>query len=604
MNTTLNQKNIQRTLSSARRELLQTFRPEGCWRGELSSSALATATAICALACIDSQKHSHLIGAGLAWLRKHRNHDGGWGDTIYSQSNISTTILCWAALDFCQTTPAPDNDFVITQAENWLKINAGGLTPYLLANAVMDRYGKDKTFSAPILSMCALTGKLGPKKQAWRWVSPLPFELAALPHRWYHRLRLQVVSYALPALIAIGQARFQNRPPLNPLSRLIRKLLRRKTLAILPKIQPSSGGFLEATPLTGFVVMNLTAAGQKEHSVCRKGIEFIIRSQRDDGSWPIDTNLAIWVTTQAVNALALNPDFAQELSTAQRNRIQTWIIEQQVKQVHPYTHADPGGWGWTCCSGSVPDADDTAGALLALHHLQPIDTQSQSTAVAGVRWLLQLQNKDGGIPTFCKGWTDLPFDRSGTDLTAHALLAWNTWKKEFPRDLQKKIDTATSKALQFLQQNQKPNGSWIPLWFGNETNPAQDNPTYGTARVLLALTELHLDTNPRLSTMIPSAIDWFLSNQNPQHGWGNSIEETALAVAALSKAHCSCPSTKLTTAINSGISHLIEQTRQGSHFPPAPIGFYFAKLWYFEKLYPVIFTTMALEQAQLSGILP
>jgi len=29
---------------------------------------------------------------------------------------------------------------------------------------------------------------------------------------------------------------------------------------------------------------------------------------------------------------------------------------------------------------------------------------------------------------------------------------------------------------------------------------------------------------------------------------------------------------------------------------PSPIGFYFAKLWYYEKLYPMIFATGALER--------
>ena len=46
-----------------------------------------------------------------------------------------------------------------------------------------------------------------------------------------------------------------------------------------------------------------------------------------------------------------------------------------------------------------------------------------SAARAGLGWLLDLQNHDGGWPTFCRGWGHLPFDRSGTDLTAHALRA-------------------------------------------------------------------------------------------------------------------------------------------------------------------------------------
>ena len=46
-----------------------------------------------------------------------------------------------------------------------------------------------------------------------------------------------------------------------------------------------------------------------------------------------------------------------------------------------------------------------------------------------------------------------------------------------------------------------------------------------------------------------------------------------------------------------GISWLIEHTAHGTRFDPTPIGFYFAKLWYFEKLYPLIFTVAALGRA-------
>ena len=47
----------------------------------------------------------------------------------------------------------------------------------------------------------------------------LPFELAALPFRFFQTIRLPVVSYALPALIAIGLVRHAQRPSWNPLTR-------------------------------------------------------------------------------------------------------------------------------------------------------------------------------------------------------------------------------------------------------------------------------------------------------------------------------------------------------------------------------------------------
>src|SRR5207249_11921665 len=204
----------------------------------------------------------------------------------------------------------------------------------------------------PILTACALSGRLGSGASAWTWVLPLPFELAALPHQFFATLRLPVVSYALPALIAIGQARHHHLPSRNPLARFARNRTREGTLEVLTGIQPSSGGFLEATPLTSFVTMSLAGSGQVHHSVTQKGVEFLLASARADGSWPIDTNLATWVTTLSVNALITAngagsreiPGGSQEtvLNEADRARIRDWLLTQQYRQAHRYTQAAPG----------------------------------------------------------------------------------------------------------------------------------------------------------------------------------------------------------------------------------------------------------------------
>ena len=87
--------------------------------------------------------------------------------------------------------------------------------------------------------MAALAGRLGPPGEAWRHVRALPFELAALPQHLFRWLRLPVVSYALPALIAIGLVRFRKRPPANPATRVLRCLAARRSLRLLEKIQPA-----------------------------------------------------------------------------------------------------------------------------------------------------------------------------------------------------------------------------------------------------------------------------------------------------------------------------------------------------------------------------
>src|SRR5262249_49965372 len=133
-----------------------------------------------------------------------------------------------------------------------------------------------------------------------------------------------------------------------------------------------------------------------------------------------------WVTTLSMNALAASREL---YSLPNRDKVRDWLTSQQYKERHPYTGAAPGGWAWTDLPGGVPDADDSAGAILALAHLEvkPHD-DSFFAAWHGMEWLRGIQNRDCGIPTFCRGWGNLPFDRSGIDLTAHALRAISAWK--------------------------------------------------------------------------------------------------------------------------------------------------------------------------------
>src|SRR5262249_26915691 len=147
---------------------------------------------------LNHHNHIELIQGGLSWLVANQNSDGGWGDTVKSFSNISTTMLCRAA--FHLAGAANQHQDCLRRANDLLASRYGN-TPEELAEAVRARYGKDRTFAVPILTTCALAGLV-----SWKEVQPLPFELACFPQSWFRFLRLHVVSYALPALVAIGQA--------------------------------------------------------------------------------------------------------------------------------------------------------------------------------------------------------------------------------------------------------------------------------------------------------------------------------------------------------------------------------------------------------------
>lgn len=578
---------LQQMYARARDALLAERNAAGHWRGELASSALSTATAISALAATAADRGElpaqwrTLIDRGLQWLDAQQNEDGGWGDTDRSHSNIATSMLVRAAIHLA--------DAVEGREESLARVSA-----YIQSLGEVEglrrRYGKDKTFAVPILSNCAIAGLAD-----WKDVFPLPFELSVFPQSMYRFLQMPVVSYAIPALVAIGQARHTRKPSVWPWMRGLRALCVRPSLRVLRRMQPDSGGYLEATPLTSFVVMNLSASGRSRRPVVEAGIEFLVQSARPDGSWPIDTDLATWNTTLSINALAAGGEDVSELGCL------PWLLRCQHLQRHPFTGAEPGGWGWTDLSGAVPDSDDTPGALLALAAWTarcPPTPELLESARQGVEWLLALQNRDGGWPTFCRGWGKLPFDRSGADLTAHALRALMAWKEHWDAWglPQAKVQAKINAGLRYLQRQQRADGSWVPLWFGNQDHPDEENPVYGAAKVLL-LEETGL-TLPGAD----AGHAFLAAHQNPDGGWGStagngpsSIEETALAVnAQLSRG----PQALHDETLIRGLQYLLDAVEHSEDkMEPAPIGFYFAKLWYHERLYPLIFAVETLGRA-------
>lgn len=584
--------------------------PEGPWVGELSASALSTATAITALTTVSralpdvAASVCGLIDRGVQWMLTYQRDDGGWGDTTQSFSNISTTMLCRAALRMAGAESAHPE--TVQRAEAYLNQHGG-------VAAIHARYGKDRTFSAPILTQCAIAGLVD-----WKEVAALPFELACLPHSFYKSVSLRVVSYALPALIAIGQVRHHFLPTWNPLLRGLRHLAKQPTLRLLEQIQPASGGYLEAIPLTSFVTMSLAAMGAADHPVARRGVDFLINSVRADGSWAIDVNLATWLTTLSVNALS-----AESLPEPQAQRITDWLLNQQLKTEHPYTHAAPGGWAWTDLSGGVPDADDTPGAVLAVLKLARAAADGQATtdrsqecvvaAARGIDWLLGLQNRDGGWPTFCRGWGALPFDRSACDITAHVLLAiqtYRTLRDPLPAGLplsphDARLVTAVNRGREYLRRQQRADGSWLPLWFGNQAVHDDENPLYGTSRVLISLGEqMHLDPTAASACrpLWSRGLQWLCDQQNPDGGWGgsrgvsSSVEETSLAIHALACGGFPGDDPRSEAALERGFRWIQQRIAEGTIDQATPIGLYFAKLWYFEALYPLVFCTAALRR--------
>src|SRR6185503_11230861 len=108
-------------------------------------------------------------------------------------------------------------------------------------------------------------------------------------------------------------------------------------------------------------------------------------------------------------------------------------------------------------------------------------------------------------------------------------------------------------------------------------------------------------SDPQAAESFARGLTWLGAAQHANGSWGGdgttgTIEETALALEALASvtANHGEDEQKFRSTIERGTRFLIEAVETGAWREPSPIGFYFAKLWYYERLYPMIFTVAAL----------
>src|SRR5579862_4717556 len=154
-------------------------------------------------------------------------------------------------------------------------------------------------------------------------------------------LRLPVVSYALPALVSVGLSRHARAPSWMLPLRWLREAITDRALDAILKMQPESGGYLEAIPITAFCLIGLKSAGRADHPVAKNARRFLIDTQREDGSWPVEVNLSVWNTTRAIDALAAGGLLETALSESERATTRDWILAQQTKTRSVYSDTQP-----------------------------------------------------------------------------------------------------------------------------------------------------------------------------------------------------------------------------------------------------------------------
>jgi squalene-hopene/tetraprenyl-beta-curcumene cyclase len=296
----------------------------------------------------------------------------------------------------------------------------------------------------------------------------------------------------------------------------------------------------------------------------------------------------VWDTAYALFALGeagVSPTDPRLVKAA------NWILQKQVRKPGDWAvknkKGKPGGWYFEFNNEFYPDVDDSAMVALGLSKVDHPNGRYQVESVErAIEWIFSMQCKNGGWASFDKDndrmvFQNIPFadhnamlDPATVDITGRILemLATYGYDKNHP---------AVKKAIQFIRDEQEPDGAWFGRWGVNYI--------YGTMLVLRGLEAIGVDHH---EPYVQQAAEWLRMIQNPDGGWGESCasyddpnlkgigastpSQTAWAVMGLLAA-----SDTRSESVAKGVAYLLKtQRKDGSWDEPLYTGTGFPRVFY------------------------
>jgi squalene-hopene/tetraprenyl-beta-curcumene cyclase len=530
---------ILRAIERSMDWLLRAQESEGYWIGELEADTTLESDYILyeyVLGRFAPRKIEKLAN----YIRQRQLEDGGWNIYTGGPSETNATAKAYFALKLAGD--APDAAHMVSARERVLEL--GGLEA---TNSYTRFY-------------LAMVGALG-----WDWAPAIPPELMLLP-KWFYVNLLEMSSWTrgivVPLTIIFAQkpdwkipehARVDeligdaSRKPLQfrwdaqlfslrncflALDKVIKlherlpwQPLRRRALAVaeqwLREHMERSEGLGTIYPAMMNSIYALMALGYPpDDPLTAREIGFFDKYEIEEEETlrvqpcisPVwDTAIAM-VSLEEAGVPADHPALVKAAS---------WLLDNQILGPGDWQYKNPGvapgGWAFEFRNDFFPDVDDTAFVLMALARVRYPDAARLEKAIGtGVRWLVSMQNRDGGWGAFDKNndralLLHIPFadhnamiDPSTADVTARVLeclgrLGWPASHKVMRR------------GIEFLRKDQKQDGSWFGRWGVNYI--------YGSSSVLRALETIGLAKDDPYRR----ASEWLKRVQNADGGFGESI---------------------------------------------------------------------------------
>lgn len=244
-----------------------------------------------------------------------------------------------------------------------------------------------------------------------------------------------------------------------------------------------------------------------------------------------------WDTSFTVQAMA-ESGLCEEFGDCSK-KIWRYLEASQIKfdereRYKFFRHISKGGWPFSTAAHGWPISDCTSEGLkgvLALLDLPCVRQDSSLPPISderlfdAVNIILSYQNRDGGWATYentrgfrwyealnpSETFGDIMIDYSYVECSCSCLGALHAFVKRYPNHRASEIKRAMANGRSFLKSIQRPDGSWYGSWgvcF-----------TYGT---WFGVEGLISSGEKSDSPAIIKAVDFILSRQNKNGGWGES----------------------------------------------------------------------------------
>jgi squalene-hopene/tetraprenyl-beta-curcumene cyclase len=632
---------LQRAIDCARRCLLDMQQADGHWVGELQGDTILESEYVLLMAFL-GREDEEVCRKAANYIRRQQMREGGWSNYPEGPADLSVSVKAYFALKL--TGHDPNAPYMRRAREVILSLGGAagcnsftkfylallGQFPYANCASVppemvllprwcyinlyaMSSWTRTIVVPLSIFSACKPVRRLSENKG----IAELFIQAPHMP-LWPAKPSGRMLSWA-NFFLGIDWLYKKIEPWLGPIRR---RALKRAAAWIREHLQESDGLGAIFPPMI-YTVVAFRCLGVRDDDpemqwALAKLDDLMIEEGDTLRLQPCFS--PVWDTALTLNALADAEEGGGNHSSSllppppsTRDAIQRggrWLLAKEVRQKGDWSltnpHLEPGGWFFEYRNAYYPDTDDTAMVLMALAKTGQADTKHGRPAVErGLRWLLAMQNRDGGWAAFDRDinrevLTRVPFadhnamlDPSCPDITARVLEALGHYGfgVEHPQ---------VSRAIDFLRKTQDERGCWIGRWGVNYL--------YGTWQVLCGLNCIGFDMQ---DAMVRRAVAWLQEVQQASGGWGESCRsyddpslagqgtptasQTAWALLALLAAGESD-----SEAVRTGIDYLLQtQGEDGNWREDLFTGTGFPKVFYLKyHLYRLYFPLMALGRYQ------